>query len=116
MSGPLVWSYPGKKDKYVCDIHLHRRGTHAVVIVKDRPMEGPSGQNITKGAETLATLVMKNFKLAPGKLIWIEHHVNKDRYKLVQFNFDGKSFKAPRWLTINLDIVEAFISLFKQKY
>lgn len=92
-----------------------RTGKHVVILTE---MDSNTGISVTNDCEHLATLVLRDYELHPNFTIWIEHYSphsysqnpgadESETYDLIQFNWNGQHFSAPRWCRLTYAEVNA---------
>jgi hypothetical protein len=93
---------------------------HSGVIVTELPEN--SGTSVTNAAETIATLVVRQYGLDPAHTVWVEHYPDRhplqarceqvydanpdlpsiydESFDLLTFEWDGEGAHHPKWTRI----------------
>lgn len=98
-----------------CDLQIINHSYYVLVVAteaKDNP-----GTSVTNFAEHLATQICRREKIAPARLVWVEHYLGGDTklnpseetWDLVSFDFDWEncSFCTPTWRRMARSTVES---------
>ena len=105
----IRYKYKGFRDcDSVCRLRIYRNDDKNSVLVVASELHDNPGTSITNMAESLATMVCRQYHISPHKLIWVEHYPrqrwgNQTFYRLY-FDFDWSRvrFTNPRWKRLDL--------------
>lgn len=104
----MIYEYKGFGNcESKCKIEVHSN----IVIATE--LDDNTGTSITNYAETLATMICKQFSILPEELIWIEHYpkdsYSLETYSLVKFDIDKNRFSNPKWSYLSNTELEGLI-------
>ncbi|MBE9170866.1 hypothetical protein IQ238_26255 [Pleurocapsales cyanobacterium LEGE 06147] len=100
-----------------CGVEVTLCKKSAVVVVTELPNN--PGMSICNGFEDLFLQVCEFYKLDPASVLWIEHwgvwnykegapyDRDEEEWCKVEFDWDGKSARNPRWMPVTASFVEA---------
>lgn len=95
-----------------CRIRIFRPHPEQIVVIASDLGED-SGTSITNCADSLATLIVRDFCLDPDLLLWIEHYPrNREKYPQAEFSrvhitWNGRKATQVRWSPMSQQEAEA---------
>lgn len=84
-----------------------------VVVVSDLPFEkqGPNQMTVKSCAGHIATRVVREFKIDPHRMVWVEHYrltpedkgvaYARERFEEAEFTWTDSGAISPRWKPLN---------------
>jgi len=105
------WGAPSR-----CGLKIVQKKDETIVIASELFEENP-GTSVTSFIAGLATVIVKEFGLDPGKTLFIEHCPDRgsklDHYQesfdLGRLRWDGERFADPEWVRITKDTADEMI-------
>jgi len=99
-----------------CEVAIRRSGRlqHSGAVVMLTELPGNPGMSVTNAFEYIATQVLRQNRLHPGRVIWIEHYPERGRdlpetFDLVTLEWseepDGWTASHPDWQRISGELV-----------
>jgi hypothetical protein len=99
------WEAPSR-----CGLKVVRTGDRTVFIVTELYDRNP-GTSVTVFCAQLATLLLKEYGVAPERMLFLEHNPNtgsklafyEETFDVVSFDWDGEKLTNPDWKRISLE-------------
>ena len=107
-----LWDSPSK-----CGLKVIKRADGKVMVIVTEIYRQNPGTAVTECVASLATGLLKEYKVAPENFIFIEHSPDLkskltfygETFDLVSFEWDGKNFANPKWTRLTHEAVDAMM-------
>jgi hypothetical protein len=79
-------AFPGQSFVSSCRVRIYNTAPRAVVIISELPEN--DGTSVTNAAQTIATLVVQQYRLDPAQTIWVEHYPDRHDQRPPQARYE----------------------------
>lgn len=107
-----LWDSPSR-----CGLHVIKRIDGKILVIVTEIYRQNPGTAVTECVSTLATGLLKEYKVTPENFIFIEHSPDLkskltfygETFDLVSFDWDGNNFTNPVWTRLSHEVVDAMM-------